>query len=584
MSHVPMGERAALTSSELRSLPRVGQMLIEDGVISVLQLREALKRQAAGGQRLLLGEVLLQMELVDRDTLLRAVARSLDIPFVPEPVAEADAAMMKLLPDAMRREHRVVPLRREGDVLVLATADPQNDHVRELAQRETGLRVRFVASPADRLDAMLAEAPATDTVQEKAEEIVAELGEGEAAFTLQEKQVEEMVGAGQADDMGPVVKLVNFIIGSAVQEGASDIHIEPDEGTMRVRFRIDGVLGHKMSPPWRMSAAIASRIKIMAHMDISERRMPQDGEISVRVNGRPIDLRVSTLPGKFGEKIVMRVVDSSGNRLGMEQLGFRPAMLDRFQQVIDQPYGIVLVTGPTGSGKSTTLYSVLNTFDRTSINVSTVEDPVESNVEGVHQAQINPKAGFTFASALRSLLRQDPDVIMVGEIRDAETAQIAVQAALTGHVVLSTLHTNDAPSAITRLGNLGVENFLIAASLRGVLAQRLVRRVCRQCAAPCELTEPQRLSMGLYAHQPGTPMKGAGCRRCRDTGLSGRLGLYELMVPDQRMNDLLCGTCDPAAIRALLREQGFENLWDDGMQKVLAGLTTPEEVHGACRH
>ncbi|NBX25601.1 MAG: type II/IV secretion system protein [Planctomycetes bacterium] len=584
MSDSRMGERAALTSSELRSLPRVGQMLIEDGVISVLQLREALKRQAAGGQRLLLGEVLLQMEVVDRDTLLRAVARSLDIPFLSEPSVEADAAMMRLLPDAMRREHRVVPLRREGDVLVLATADPQNDHVRELAQRETGLRVRFVASPADRLDAMLAEAPATDTVKEKAEEIVAEMGEGEAAFTLQEKQVEEMVGTGQADDMGPVVKLVNFIIGSAVQEGASDIHIEPDEGSMRVRFRIDGVLGHKMSPPWRMSAAIASRIKIMAHMDISERRMPQDGEISVRVNGRPIDLRVSTLPGKFGEKIVMRVVDSSGSRLGLEQLGFRPGMLDRFQQVIDQPYGIVLVTGPTGSGKSTTLYSVLNTFDRTSINVSTVEDPVESNIEGVHQAQINPKAGFTFASALRSLLRQDPDVIMVGEIRDAETAQIAVQAALTGHVVLSTLHTNDAPSAITRLGNLGVENFLIAASLRGVLAQRLVRRVCRQCAAPCELTEPQRLSMGLYGHQPGTPMRGTGCRKCRDTGLSGRVGLYELMVPDERMNDLLCGTCDPAAIRALLREQGFENLWDDGMHKVLAGLTTPEEVHGACRH
>ena len=584
MNRPVSGDRTGFTSSELRALPRVGQMLIEDGAISVVQLREALRRQAAGGQRLLLGEVLLQMEIVDRDTLLRAVARSLDIPFVPEPSAEADASVMKLLPDAMRREHRVVPLRREGELLVLATADPQNDHVRELAQRETGLRVRFVASPADRIDAMLAELPAGDAVQEKAEEIVAEMVGDESGFTLQEKQVEEMVGAGQGDDMGPVVKLVNFIICSAVQEGASDIHIEPDDGSMRVRFRIDGVLGHKMSPPWRMSAAIASRIKIMAHLDISERRTPQDGEISVRVNGRPIDLRVSTLPGKFGEKIVMRVVDSSGNRLGLEQLGFRPAMLDRFRQVIDQPYGIVLVTGPTGSGKSTTLYSVLNTFDRTSINVSTVEDPVESNIEGVHQAQINPKAGFTFASALRSLLRQDPDVIMVGEIRDGETGQIAVQAALTGHVVLSTLHTNDAPSAITRLGNLGVENFLIAASLRGVLAQRLVRRVCRQCATPCELSEAQRLSMGLYGHQPGTPMKGAGCRKCRDTGLSGRVGLYELMVPDDRMNDLLCGTCDPAAIRALLREQGFENLWDDGMQKVLAGLTTPEEVHGACRH
>jgi type II secretory ATPase GspE/PulE/Tfp pilus assembly ATPase PilB-like protein len=226
----------------------------------------------------------------------------------------------------------------------------------------------------------------------------------------------------------------------------------------------------------------------------------------------------------------------------------------------------------------------LNNFDRTGINVSTVEDPVESNIEGVHQAQINPKAGFTFASALRSLLRQDPDVIMVGEIRDSETAQIAVQAALTGHVVLSTLHTNDAPSAITRLGNLGVENFLIAASLRGVLAQRLVRRICSNCSAPCELDESQKTSMGIYAYQTGTPKRGAGCRKCRETGLKGRLGLYELMVPDEKMNDLLCGTCDPALIRNLLREQGFESLWDDGMQKVLAGMTTPEEVHDACRH
>ena len=576
----------SLSSTELRTLPRVGQALVEAGAISMHQLREALRQQSMGGQRLLLGEVLLQMELVDRTTLLQAVARTLEIEFVPEPAKQADAGVMKLLPESMRREHRVVPLRRENDLLLVATADPQNDHVRELAQRTCGLRVRFVASPEVALDAMLAEAVNDGAVQEKAEEIVAEMLDtgAESGFTLQEKQVEEMVGGQGEDDMGPVVKLVNFIICSAVDEGASDIHIEPDDNTMRVRFRIDGVLGNRMSPPWRMNAAIASRVKIMAHLDISERRVPQDGEISVRVNGRPIDLRVSTLPGKFGEKIVMRVVDSSGSRLSLQQLGFRPKMLDGFQQVIDQPYGIALVTGPTGSGKSTTLYSVLNTFDRTTINVSTVEDPVESNIEGVHQAQINSKAGFTFASALRSLLRQDPDVIMVGEIRDSETAQIAVQAALTGHVVLSTLHTNDAPSAITRLGNLGVENFLIAASLRGVLAQRLVRRVCRHCATPCELDEAQKRSMGLYAFQDGTPMKGAGCRKCRDTGLSGRLGIYELMVPDEKMNDLLCGTCDPASIRNLLREQGFETLWDDGMQKVLAGLTTPEEVHGACRH
>ena len=312
-----------LTSLELRTLPRVGQALVEEGSITVPQLREALRRQAAGGQRLLLGEVLLQMELVDRVTLLKAVARTLEIDFVAEPAQESDAAVMKVLPEPMRREHRVVPLRREGDTLVVATADPQNDHVRELAQRESGLRVRFVASPDDRLDAMLSESGPAEAVQEKAEEIVAELLQRpeDVGFTLQEKQVEEMVGKGDGDDIAPVVKLVNFIICSAVEEGASDIHIEPDEGIMRVRFRIDGVLAQRMTPPWRMNAAISSRVKIMAHLDISERRMPQDGEISVRVNGRPIDLRVSTLPGKFGEKIVMRVVDGGSNRLGLEQIG-----------------------------------------------------------------------------------------------------------------------------------------------------------------------------------------------------------------------------------------------------------------------
>jgi type IV pilus assembly protein PilB len=380
-----------------------------------------------------------------------------------------------------------------------------------------------------------------------------------------------------------VVKLVNFVICSAAAEGASDIHIEPDDGKLRIRYRIDGVLFQKMTPPYRLHAAIASRIKIMAHLDISERRVPQDGEISVRVNGKPIDLRVSTLPGKFGEKIVMRIVDVSAAKLGMERLGFRPEMLERFRRVIDEPYGIVLVTGPTGSGKSTTLYSALGTFDTTSYNVSTVEDPVEANLEGVHQAQVSPKAGFTFAGALRALLRQDPDIIMVGEIRDGETAQIAVQAALTGHMVLSTLHTNDAPSSITRLGNLGVEPFLIAASLKGVLAQRLVRRICSQCRQEFEPDAQQLLALGEYAAGVKRLWKGAGCRKCHQTGLSGRLGLYELMVPDEALVDAIGANADPARIREVLRNSKFESLWDDGARKVLDGLTTIEEVYGACR-
>lgn len=332
-----------------------------------------------------------------------------------------------------------------------------------------------------------------------------------------------------------------------------------------------------------MHAAISSRVKIMAHMDISERRVPQDGEISVRVKGRAIDLRVSTLPGKFGEKIVMRIIDVSTAKLGLEKLGFRPKMLETFQNVIDQPYGIVLVTGPTGSGKSTTLYSVLGTFDTIANNVSTVEDPVEANLQGVHQAQINPKAGFTFSGALRALLRQDPDIIMVGEIRDGETGQIAVQAALTGHLVLSTLHTNDAPSSITRLQNLGVEPFLVAASLKGVLAQRLVRRICSQCKQEFSPDAQQLKSLGEYAPMCSRLWKGTGCRKCHDTGLSGRLGVYELMVPDEALIDAICANSEPAKIREVLKAGGFSTLWDDGVQKVLEGMTTIEEVYGACR-
>ena len=526
------------------------------------------------------------MGLVDKTVLLQAVAKNRGVEFVMEPAALFEEGAMALIPENMRQEHRVCALFLAGNELVVATADPQNYFVEELIARETGFKVRFVASPDESIDALLSDPTrAAENVNKQAEELVADLFDGtdEADYQLQEKRVEEMMGFDATDDVGPVVKLVNFMICSAAAEGASDIHIEPDEGHLRVRYRIDGVLFHKLSPPYRMHAAISSRVKIMAHMDISERRVPQDGEISVRVKGRAIDLRVSTLPGKFGEKIVMRIIDVSTAKLGLEKLGFRPKMLETFQNVIDQPYGIVLVTGPTGSGKSTTLYSVLGTFDTVASNVSTVEDPVEANLQGVHQAQINPKAGFTFAGALRALLRQDPDIIMVGEIRDGETGQIAVQAALTGHLVLSTLHTNDAPSSITRLQNLGVEPFLVAASLKGVLAQRLVRRICSQCKQEFEPDAQQLKSLGEYAPMCSRLWKGTGCRKCHDTGLSGRLGVYELMVPDEALIDAICAHAEPAKIREVLKAGGFSTLWDDGVQKVLEGMTTIEEVYGACR-
>ncbi len=577
---------ARTSNVDLATLPPLGQVLIEEGILTQDQLKQALALQSRSGQRQLLGEVLTQMGLVDGTVLLRAVARSRGVEFVEEPSTVFEAGAMALVPESIRKEHRVCPLYLAGTELVIATADPQNYFVEDLIARETGFKVRFVATPEEKIEALLSDPNRVDdSAVKQAEELVADLFEGGAAddFNLQEKQVEEMVGFDATDEVGPVVKLVNFLICSAAAEGASDIHIEPDDNKLRVRFRIDGVLFHKMSPPYRMHAAISSRIKIMGHMDISERRVPQDGEISVKVKGKPIDLRVSSLPGKFGEKIVMRVIDVSTSKLGLERLGFAPEMLASFQAVINEPYGIVLVTGPTGSGKSTTLYSALGTFDTVAYNVSTVEDPVEANLEGVHQAQSNPKAGFTFAGALRALLRQDPDIIMVGEIRDGETSQIAVQAALTGHLVLSTLHTNDAPSSITRLQNLGTEPFLVAASLKGVLAQRLVRRICSQCKEEIQPDAQQIKSLGEYADRCKTLWRGKGCRKCHDTGMSGRVGLYELMVPDEKLVDAICANAEPAKIREVLRASGFKTLWDDGVIKVLDGLTSVEEVYGACR-
>lgn len=572
------GERANDRVTDRPTAP-LGQVLVDMGAITELQLKDGLERQAQGGQRLMLGEILIGMGLVEPDTLLRAVAASRGIDFVDDPAAIAEPGALALIPEQLRRDLHVLPLSLDKGELVVATNEPQNFFVREQIEKVTGFRVRFVASPLDRIDAAIGSAPAESP--EIQTEILDDVGEDD--FALSEANESEIAGEDADADAGPVVKLVNKVICSAVKEGASDIHIEPDDGVLRVRFRVDGALFTKVKPPYRMHAAVASRIKIMARLDISERRVPQDGEISVKVDGRPVDLRVSTLPGKFGEKVVMRVVDGGGNRPTLEKLGFRPEMLAKFKALIELPHGIVLVTGPTGSGKSTTLYAALSTFDTETTNVSTVEDPIESNLVGVHQAQVNPKAGFTFAGALRALLRQDPDTVMVGEIRDGETGQIAVQAALTGHLVLSTLHTNDAPSAVTRLENLGVEPFLVAASLKGVLAQRLVRRICPQCRVEFEPDAAQRSALGRHADGCTKLYRGTGCRKCRDTGLSGRVGLYELFIPNDEMLDAISARAEPAAIRRLLEKHGFETLWDDGMKKVLLGLTNTEEVHGACR-
>jgi type IV pilus assembly protein PilB len=406
-------------------------------------------------------------------------------------------------------------------------------------------------------------------------ELLAEVGEGDVQV---EKKESSEVNLEKEAAESPVIRYVNYIIQTAVKEGASDIHVEPAEKKLRVRFRIDGELFEMMNPPGAMSAAITSRLKIMANLDISERRLPQDGRIRCNVQGRKLDLRVSTLPTGYGEKTVMRILDTKSINVDLDNLGFDKDHLEVWQKCIDAPHGIVLVTGPTGSGKTTTLYASLRKLDKNSMNISTVEDPIEYHLDGITQTQMHEKIGMTFAAALKSLLRQDPDVIMLGEIRDMETAHIAVQAALTGHLVLSTLHTNDAPSSITRLVNIGLEPFLVGAAVNGVLAQRLIRRLCVHCKAQ----EPPSAEMKEFLEMQGLPTEelwvNKGCERCRNTGFSGRVGIYELLTVDDQLRDVIARNPNVSEFRRMCVERGMVTLRMDGIRKVAKGLTTVAEV------
>ena len=375
-----------------------------------------------------------------------------------------------------------------------------------------------------------------------------------------------------------MVKLVNYLIYSAVQDGASDIHIEPGNHRLRVRYRVDGRLYEKISPPYQMHAAITSRIKIMSNLDISERRLPQDGDVHALMEGRPIDLRVSTMPGKFGEKVVIRIIDHRNAIVSLDKLGFSPQMFENWKLVIHQPNGVVLVTGPTGSGKSTTLYSVLSLLDSDELNISTVEDPIEATITGINQTQINERAGFSFGLAMRSLLRQDPDIMMVGEVRDAETATIVTQAALTGHLAFSTLHTNDAPSAVTRLINIGIEPYLVAATIRGVLGQRLVRKICPHCKKTYDPDPAIREAVEHFAGPVEHLYMGEGCTRCRGTGFAGRIGIFELLVPDEEVLAAIARGASLQELQEILAKNGFVTMRSDGMDKVAGGLTTAGEV------
>ncbi len=554
---------------------RLGELLIAQGALTEEQLKEALDKQAADGNKMLLGEVLLTGGVCNEEQIMQALAVGYGVPYAKVSPRIADPKVIDILPRTFLDKHTVLPLFKVRQSLTLAVNEPANVFLIEEVARLVGCKVLVVCATAKDIKATLDTHLPTANVF-VIDDIIDDAAAGELA--LVEEKIDDIADIEAAAEGSPIIKLVNYLIYSAVRERASDIHIEPDENTLRVRLRVDGSLYEKVRPPYKMLPAISSRIKIMSGLDISERRLPQDGGIHVLMDGRPVDLRVSTLPGAHGEKIVIRVMDYRSVLVNLEKLGFEYEMLKQWREVIAVPNGTILVTGPTGSGKSTTLYSVLKELSSDEVNICTVEDPIEFNLSGINQFQVNERIGFTFPIALRSMLRQDPDIIMVGEIRDSETAKTAVQAALTGHMVLSTLHTNDAATAVTRLLNIGIEPYLVSASLVAVLAQRLVRKICTNCKEPFEPPANVRRSVERAVGEVEVFYHGIGCAKCRKTGFGGRIGIYELLIATEQMQEKITEAPDIRELRALAVKSGMRTLRQDGMGKVRAGITTVEEV------
>lgn len=563
--------------AQRRQRKSVEQLLLERGHITEEQLEQARTVQAqTPGKSLAL--ILQTMNAAGEAQILEAYADTLGLPFEVPDRATIEQAAFDLLPVDYIRKQLVLPMRFEGDdgkTLVVAMADPSNVFVLDEVKRKTRRNVRIVVSTGSDINRIV-EQIQTGHTDVQVEEIIKDMAEDDVQVVKEAS--DDVADLEKAGSESPVIRFVNYLIADAIKQGASDIHIEPKEKALKVRYRIDGVLFEAMNPPHTMHAAIVSRMKIMANLDISERRLPQDGRIRAVVHNRKVDLRMSTLPTAYGEKVVVRILDNRSINVPLEALGFSENALTIWRKQIDEPHGIILVTGPTGSGKTTTLYSSLRCMDGNKLNISTVEDPIEYHLPQANQVQVHEKIGMTFAAALRSLLRQDPDVVMLGEIRDAETAKIAVQASLTGHLVLSTLHTNDAPSSVTRLINIGVEPYLIASAVNAILAQRLVRKICQYCKEPYKPTDEMSEFLALQGVDTSKLYMGKGCDRCRKTGYSGRLGIYEMLVMDDALRDQVTRNPDVTQFRRLCREKGLVTLRQDGFDKVANGLTTVDEV------
>lgn len=554
----------------------LGQLMLQEGIITREDLARTLEYNPPGRKRI--GQKALELGFISEQDLLKALSLQCNIPVIKFEQFPESPPVIPSVRASFVKQYQFYPISLEDGTLTIAISDPLNSYLIDDLALTTGLMVNiFLASESDILKAH--ETYLGEGASEM-EMIIDDMAEEE--LDLLADKVEDNIDALR--DMAqeaPVIKLVNLIISRAVEKGASDIHIEPFEGELRLRYRIDGVLHDEESPPPRLQAAIVSRVKIMSEMNIAERRLPQDGRIRLRMSGKKIDLRVSTIPTLHGESIVMRILDFGSIVIELEKLGFPKPSLKAFQKLISQPHGIILVTGPTGSGKTTTLYAALEKINSPDKKIITIEDPVEYQLSGVNQIQIKPKIGLTFASGLRSIVRQDPDVMMVGEIRDFETAEIAIQSALTGHLVFSTLHTNDAPSAITRLQDMGVESYLVSSCLEGVLAQRLVRVICPECKTETridamtmqEILEAIPLKQDVYQFH-----KGVGCENCSFTGFQGRQGIFELMVVDEDIESLILRKTNSTEIKRLAIQKGMFSLRMDGFRKALAGVTSIDEI------
>jgi type IV pilus assembly protein PilB len=558
-------------------MSRLGDLLVANNLITREHLARSLEEQKESAGQLRLGTILINNGFISEADLTAFLSKQYGVPSINLAELDVDPAVIKIIPADVAQKYQIIPVNRAGSTLIVAMSDPSNIFAVDDIKFMTGYNVEVVVASEAAIKA------AIDRFYDQSASLADVMGEMdmEDFEVVGDEEEVDVSSLERATEDAPVVKLVNLILTDAIKKKASDIHIEPYERTFRVRYRIDGVLYEVMKPPLKLKNAITSRVKIMAELDIAERRLPQDGRIKIKLGGgKDMDYRVSVLPTLFGEKIVMRLLDKSNLQLDMTKLGYEPEALLRFQHEIHKPFGMCLVTGPTGSGKTVSLYSALSELNKTTENISTAEDPVEFNFAGINQVQMHEDIGLNFAAALRSFLRQDPDIIMIGEIRDFETAEIGVKAALTGHLVLSTLHTNDAPSTINRLLNMGIEPFLVASAVNLITAQRLARRVCSECKVVEAIPEKALIDAGVPPQEAKEYVcyKGAGCAKCNNTGYKGRVGFYQVMPMLEPIRELILNGANTAEIKRESMRLGIKTMRQSGLTKVKEGITSLEEV------